>query len=104
MCAGLADAAAERAQKAKLVELVRAADNETGPNFADAMQTPARYGYESSPGGINARNVHRATRHSLPADQDPHHTNNRLHMRWLMVSIASTAQSIPRMTLATVET
>ena len=32
----------------------------TRPAFADAMpsQTPARYGYESSPGGINARNVH----------------------------------------------
>ena len=59
-----------------LSPVFRPADNETGPAFADAMpsQTPARYGYESSPGGINARNVHRATRHSLPADQDPHRT------------------------------
>ena len=59
-----------------LSPVFRPADNETGPAFADAMpsETPARYGYESSPGGINARNVHRATRHSLPADQDPHRT------------------------------
>ena len=52
-------------------------------------QTPVRYGYDSKRGGINARNVHRPSRHSLPADQDPHRTMPKVCVSLLRHSAVS---------------